>query len=248
MARIISPFGLVGGGGGKGWSINCAGLYYTQGGDILDITTEDFEISFWMRQDGDPVSSSSIISKTDDASNPAKRWGLRINTIGALVLQADDDTNAANFQFDVTAFLDDVWHHYYVFADRSDISSCTIYVDGVSKTISTTGTFPVNSLVFGAPRNLTVGSTHNGSTINTGYLRDVRIKIGGTMATPTQIEYQAANPLDYSSSSWNTADGTREYWPLNEGSGTTNTAGVSSPANDLTLTNVLGWERGMVPR
>ena len=34
--------------------------YCAQGSDVLDITTEDFEISFWMRQNGDPGQISII--------------------------------------------------------------------------------------------------------------------------------------------------------------------------------------------
>lgn len=218
-----------------GVSIDCADSYFAQGGDILDITTEDFEIDFWVKQDGDPAATEYIIAK--DGGGTARYW-VAISSAGILLLRATDAANDANFSYDITSFLDNRWHHIYLFADRSDISSCTIYIDGVSVTPTTSGTFPVLTLTNAT--NFGVGSTLTGALPFSGQLRDLTIHIGGTMRTATEILYRATHPLDYSANGW-TLDGTREAWQLTEGSGTTNTAEVTTPGNDLTLSNAAAW-------
>lgn len=217
--------------------INCAGTYYAQGGDILDITTEDFEISFWMKQDGDPASVGIVIHKGTSVGG-VQSYSLYLSTLGQLVLRANDGTNDAYFYADITTYLDNRWHHCHIFVDRSDISACVTKIDKVSQALTTSGTFPTltlaNSAIF--MLGISTGSLYNFE----GNLRDLRIKIGGTMCTESQIIYQYNYPLDYSANSW-TLDGTREAWELTEGTGTTCAAEVTSPTNDLTLSNASAW-------
>jgi len=222
-----------------GQSLNCASTYYTQGGDILDITTEDFEIDFWMRQDGDPGGDRYVIGK-GSAVAAANSWIIYMSSNGRIYLRAYDGTNDGYFYYDATAYHDDKWHHYHFYADRSAIATCTIYIDGAAVTPVTSGTFPVNTLTNGS--GYTVGAKADGSLITEGYLRDVTIHIGGTMRTAAQILYRATHPFDYSANGW-TEDGTREAWPLNEGSGTTNYAQVTPTTNDLTLSNAAAWSQ-----
>lgn len=231
----ISPASLA----KVGVSMFSDGTYYAQGGDVLDIVAEDFEIDFWIRQDGDP-GTSYIMTKLNNFGSPSVRWGVIFDSSGNLSIRVDDDTNDAFFGYDITPFLDDRWHHYHYFADRSDISLCTIAIDGVAVSPFTSGVFPVNTLT--NTEDFTIGATDVGSGIHEGYLKFVKIHIGGTMATAAQILYAATHPGDVSGSSW-TADGTREYWLFDENTGTTITAGVTSPGNDLTLSDAAAWNQ-----
>ncbi len=222
-----------------GQSIFCDAAYYTRGGNILNIIAEDFEVDFWLRQDGDPGERKHLISKGVSGID-AVRWAVYLEVSGRLVLRADDNTNDANFYYDLTTYLDNKWHHYHIFIDRSNIASCAIYIDGISVAPTTSGTFPVNTLTNAIL--LTIGAGSNNTFKHEGYIKDVRIKIGGTASTPAQILKHATNPLLSDGTTW-TLDGTREAWKLTEGSGTTNSAEVTSPGNDLTLTNVAAWSQ-----
>jgi hypothetical protein len=230
---------LVSGAGEVGVSINCDGTHYTQGGNVLNIVGEDFEIDFWMKQDGDPAGTSFVLAKRAAFGAGNIGYAVYILNTGILTLRADDNANDATVSFDMTAFLDNKWHYIYIFADRSDISACAIYVDGISKTTVTAGTFPVNTLTNG--NDFTVGAQSNSGFVWKENLRDITIHIGGTMRTAAQILYRATHPLDYSANGW-TLDGTREAWKLTENTGTTNSAEVTSPANDLTLSNAAAWD------
>lgn len=224
-----------------GVSIYCDDTYYANGGNILNIATDDFEIDCWFKQDGLPAAQDVLVGKASFVGDVG--WALAMVAGGDIRLRADDGTNDAEFNYDITQFLDNKWHHLYLFADRSNISNCEIWMDGIQKVVDTIGTFPVLTLAnsdnmvvsallpFVTPQNVFEGS-----------IRDVRIKIGGTKATAAQILYRAMHAFDYTVSSW-TLDGIREYWEFSEKTGTTITAGVTTPANDLTLSNVAAWSQ-----
>ena len=218
----------------------CNALYSAEGGAILSIGTSDYEVSFWMRQDGDPAAGVAVLGKGISTGGIAS-WWVVMNPTGSIGCQAEDISSVfGDFKFDATAFYDDAWHHYYFFADRSDETTSEIWIDGVQKTLTaSSGPYPTADMTHG--NFFTVGANSNGGTPFEGYIADVKVKIGGTMATTAQIEFQALNPWDYSSSAWNVSDGEREAYRLDEGSGTTAAAEVTSPTNDLTVTNVLIW-------
>jgi len=244
MSRVyIAPRPILNPKGG-GWSVNHADAYYAEGGDVLDITTDDFEIGFWFRQNGAPISTAVAIAKS---SSPfaGTGWSVYLHSNGWFYGTAEDAVSGNayfNFNLNAAGFLDNAWHHIHLFFDRSAIATCEIWVDGVSKTIALSGTMPLLTLTNAS--NLTIGTI--GPRYWEGHLRDIRLKIGGTKTSQAQILYQVSNPLDYSASSW-TLDGTREAWQMTEGTGTTLTAEVTTTANDLTLSNALAWEFGNVP-
>ena len=228
----------ISGVGEVGVSMFCDGTYFAQGGDILDITTEDFEIDFWMKQDGDPA-LAYVFGKKNSFSG-GDGYQIYFSASGVLNFRAEDSANDAFISLDVSAYLDNKWHHYYCFFDRSNIATWTLFVDGIATSPSTTGTSPVltltNAIAF------TIGARNTASNFHEGYLRDVTIHIGGTMRSEAQILYRATHPLDYSASGW-TLDGTREAWKFTENTGTTNTAEVTTPGNDLTLSSAAAWDQ-----
>lgn len=222
-------------------SVFCNDLYWlSESSGVLSISTNDYEMSWWMRQDGDPTSTSTVAGK-GLANCGAGTYYTTVTSTGLLNTCVREAVGVnGQFNFDITAFLDDDWHHYYVFIDRSDVTTCEIWVDGVERVLAgTSGTMPTSDMTHG--NFFTAGAGSAGGNQQEGYLADLKIKIGGTMASQAQIEYQAANPYDYSSSAWNTADGEREAWRLDEGSGTNAAAEIDSPTNDLTATNSLIW-------
>lgn len=223
-----------------GVSMNCAGTHYAEGGNILNIGVEDYETDFWLKQDGDPAGNQIIIGKAATNTFPSVRWLVFISASGNIYMLADDNTNDAHFRTDITSYLDNKWHHIHIFVDRSNIATCAIRVDGESLAIITSGTFPVNTLTNAS--NISVGGGDGGGLIFEGSLKFAKLHIGGTMASAAQILYASTHPGDLSANSW-TLDGTREAWLFDENTGTTAAAQVTSPANNLTVSNALAWDQ-----
>jgi len=214
------------------------GTYYGTGGNVLNIRqTNDVEVSFWMKQNGDPGALSAIYGK-GTAPNALGSYYVVIQTSGRMDFEIRHTSGTAYFGYDVTAELDNTWHHFYLFLDRSNLATCEVWVDGTSQTIVSSGVMPTED--FNSANFIAVGAGYNGTSIATCYIASLMVKIGGTKSSTAQIQYQAANPFDYSSSAW-TLDGTYEAWDLDDGSGTTGVAAITTPADDFTMTNASIW-------
>jgi hypothetical protein len=131
---------------------------------------------------------------------------------------------------------DDTWRHYACTFDRD--GDATLYTNGASSATKDISAQSARDLT--ANKTIALGTYSDDPTNSAfwfpGAVSDVKIYIGG-LWTPTQIAYQSANELDVSAS----AGTITEFWGCQEGTGTTITAGVTAPTNNLTLTNALAW-------
>lgn len=215
--------------------------YGANGGNILNITTQDYEIDFWFRQDAAPGDTAAIIGKRTGPTWGDVGWCVYLHSNGNIYCRADDNTNEGMFTYDLSAngYLDNRWHHVWAFHDRSAIGTCEIKIDGITVTPATSGIFPVLTLT----NAVDFGIGDIGTKEWEGNLRDVRLKIGGTKTSATEVLYRATHPFDYSASSW-TLDGTREAWEFSRNSSTTVPSIVTLITNNLTLSSVGAWSQG----
>ena len=104
--------------------------------DKLDFGTKDVLISTWLKVvDGTPASAAVIIGKYEDANN---RFYLRLETDGDISIWCEDggDNTVVATTTGAGLITADTWHHIAMVLDRD--GDAYIYIDGVSKTVSTT--------------------------------------------------------------------------------------------------------------
>ena len=145
---------------------------YIDLGDQLDFDTNDaFSISCWFKRLG--VSSSEyFVSKFN--STPVG-WGLRLESTGEIgMLLYTASNNEATVQT-IDTFDDGNWHHVVATMSGSGTAAgTTIYVDGVSKSLTIIEDTLTNSISNDGPLN--IGAMTNGSSeFGPGNILDVTI-------------------------------------------------------------------------
>ena len=169
---------------------------YFSGGDVLDGGAGDFSISGWVRMNGNPSSNAVIAQKYGTGIG----YSVYIDTSGRLTGYIQD-SGGAIYSSDGTSICDNEWHHIAVVFDRD--GNMTRYVDG-----SPYGTLNDISSVngdVGNSANFVVGANSAGTMFFFGgSVRDVRVWIGGAW-TASEINTQAANPLNNSAGGTNTS-------------------------------------------
>ena len=109
---------------------------YITFGDVLDLSTRDILLTFWLKvADGTPVSEAILIGKYEDANN---RWRVTLETDGDLSFYSIESTTVSVniITTDTGLISNNTWHHVAIALDRS--GNGYVYVDGVSKSVTTT--------------------------------------------------------------------------------------------------------------
>jgi len=235
MSTTVSQ-NLFQGGDTLGSSLNCAGAYYASAADNtkLQVTTEDICISVWVKMNIVASTNPSIIvGKGVTGGN--YRFYIRTNDNGFAYLGIDDgDTYLIRNNTDLR---DNKWHYVVGIIDRDTEANCKIFIDGVDVTYNRGGALAnvtnlTNANIFqmGA---ITSNWIHNGS------IADVKIYIAaGATWSDAQVLYQYLHPYDISAS----AGTITEAYACSKGSTTTIPGRITTPGNDLTLSNALAWE------
>jgi len=220
-----------------GVSIDCDDQYAGNGGDILDAGTNDVSLSAWV-QLAEGAGNGVIIGKWDGVDSTP---GYYLYSADGVILMKISDGSGVAIPIGTTDIRDGKRHHVAGYVDRDTVADSKIFVDGYDDTASTyisgdsTGTLNNSEDFYIGRRNL-------GASILfwDGKIADAKVYIAnGALWSAAQILYQATHPHDVSAS----AGTITEYYPLNENTGTTITAGVTSPGNDLTLSNVAAWDQ-----
>ena len=167
------------------------GSQHFNGGNVLNVGTDDVSVSGWVKISGNPALNAVILQKYASGAG----YSVFINTSGRLAGHIED-TGGSVMSTDGTAITDGQWHHIAVVFDRD--GDMTRYVDGS---------------LYGTPDDISSisGDISNGVNLNIGVnsagtvfffggsIRDIRVWILGTW-TASEISAQAANPLDRSRS------------------------------------------------
>jgi hypothetical protein len=196
----------------------------------LDIALEDHCISFWIFARSDQAGSFAVpIGKRDGQTFYEFFINSADDTIRYLMKDGTD-----SFEIVGPNIRDDRWHHIAVIVDRDNAGASDVYLDGIAQSGTQNGTIgDVGSLS-------NVGVFTLGEVISLpldGKMADIKILINGLWSA-AQILYQATHPHDVGAS----AGTITEYYDIDENTGTTITAGVTSPGNDLTLSNAAAWD------
>ncbi len=206
--------------------------------DTFDIGTGDASISAWIQTtDRSGDSSNRIISKMTGNIGYEVYYNDISGKIGLAL--GDMSGNISGGTVSNVPLNDGAWHHIAVTFDRD--GTATVYKDGIAD-----GTLKIkpedidgNPLPIAVADNaakFTVGADSDGKRNFTGAIRDARIFIGGLWSAG-EIAAQAVNPWQPNANGTNT-----EYWLFNGSPDKTVSAGVSSPAHDLQLTNINEWQ------
>ncbi|MDO8524418.1 MAG: LamG domain-containing protein [bacterium] len=213
-----------------GHDLNAKNLYGASGGNVLNVTTEDFSVSAWVNFPVGNVQSQVIMLKTQSSYASGAGYKFYYTSTNLLDIRINDGTDDYLVYFSVN-INDGKWHHLAATIDRDNANNCLLYIDGVVKAVSRTGTLAnIDSIT--NTDNFTVAKDTNGNVYLNGSIKDTKISIG-TVWTAAQILYQAQHPFDYTANAGTLTD----YWRLDEGSGTT----LYGLVNNLTLSNVLAW-------
>lgn len=195
--------------------INCG-----SGATLDDLADAALTAELWIRLDPD----TGLRSVLDKGGFSAQGWTIFINgtTLSFSVQCATADAVASI----VGVEFDGKWHHVAVFFDDGGARRAYVALDGVW----TAGSVANGAIVADAANSLIVGR----SSTTALYFYDGAIGwaalwsddhyAAGTNFTPPRIPPSPGGNLV-------------ECWPLNEGTGVTTKAAVTSPANDGTITD-----------
>jgi hypothetical protein len=197
-----------------------------------NLATEDISISFRFKADTCPDANLRVIF----AKGLAPGFQSYLDVAGKIGF------GLKGYIYEIVTtntYRDNLWHHCAIVFDRDNATNIKIYIDGSSVSISKSG---VLANVADSQSNASQFRIGNYSTISAtryfdGRIYDFKYWIGGVW-TPTEIAYQNTHPLDVTAS----AGTITEYWLMQEGSGTDINAGVSTPTNDLVLSNTSAWD------
>lgn len=186
---------------------------YFSGGDVLDVTTEDFFISLWMRRDGNPGAVEKLMEKYGGGIG----WSVYIDTNGSLGAYIQD-ASGQTVTVGGSSICDNLWHHVLITFDRN--ANATRYVDGVL--YDSPDAISARQLTITNVGNFTVGTNSVApSQFWEGSICHVRFQLGGTLPIAAQILWEYNHGRDYSSQSW-TLDGTRSYWKFDDAAAAAN--------------------------
>ncbi len=216
-----------------GVNVDFDASYWSFGGDIHDIGLNDFCISFWLNLHVAGAGLSYIIDK-NSTGNSSYRIITYSSHLRVYITDADGDQYYARTPW--ANYKDGQWRHFAIRVDRD--SEAKIYINGYDVTDAEVGTITDVGDITSAANFSIGGRSDNGADKLDGKINDVKIYIGG-LWTDAHILYQATHPHDVGAS----AGTITEYYDFDEDTGMTITAGVTSPGNDLTLSNAAAWDQ-----
>jgi len=214
-----------------GVNVNFNGLYSAYGGVINNVGSDDFSISVWTKF----TDKNNIWLLGNGVTSNYTGYAIYYMSSGNKIYAGVRKT-ATKTCNTTTNYADGKWHHLAVTFDRDGV--CIIYVDGIQNGTMTAISSEAGDIA--STRIWALGNADSGgaNVAWNGAVADVKFYRGG-LWTIAQIRYQTQHPFDYSAS----AGSLTEYYPCNEGSGTTIRAGVVSTGNDLILSNALAWNQ-----
>ena len=136
---------------------------FVSGGDILNFErTDAFSISAWVKRNS-INNDQAIVSKMTSSAH--YRGYLLFISSGNLVKVILRNTTSATRFFTVsstTTITDSNWHNIVVTYDGSSATSgVKIYIDGVSDTVSASGTLTTGTIIDSAPFNIGARNSNN---------------------------------------------------------------------------------------
>jgi len=190
-----------------------------------------FTAEVWFRSDS--TDESRILDK-GYASGAG--WSITINSsngVSSLINCATTDAVSISGADEFT-IGDGKWHHVAVYYDDTGAKTIYIAIDGKWVSSYSTQTAGVGAYVSDAADDFLIGCRPDVSQDFTGCMGWIRLSNNARYTVGTDFVPPRAMPA---------ADGnTIEQWAMNDGTGVTVTASVTSPGNDGTISNGT-WER-----
>ena len=204
------------------------------GGDVLDIGTNDFSISCWMRTATE--NADTIVGKY--VYPPDNGYSLYLNTGGEVWGIIAFDGTAKYFRTSTTV-NDNKWHNIVFTCDRDDATGLKCYIDGVEASYTTQNDpSPLDGDDIQTSVDFTVGT---GGYAFLGDIRDVAMW-NGTALTAANALTLATNPI----TGVGTVGGGTSHWKINETS--ISPAVDSIASNDLTNTSVTRTQQAYISK
>jgi len=198
-------------------------------GDTLDFErTDAFSLSAWIKRGSTGV-NDSIVSKME-SSGSYRGYFLYITSSNKIrfILRNVNTTSNRLFVDSTSSITSGNWNHILVTYDGSSSGSgVKIYINGVSDTVTTSGTLSA-TILNSSPFN--IGARNSNSLFATATIDEVSVFNTELSASNVTSIYNGGAPSDISSIS-----GLVSYWRF-EGTGTTATDSGSG-GNNGTLTN-----------
>lgn len=156
--------------GKYGGGIYLDGTDNISGGDVNHLDgTSQFTLSFWSKK----ASSADqiLLQKGPDANNSLS---FERYSDGVIYLYVSDGSSQESHLND--SWSDNAWHHFSMVYDGTQSTAAdrvSLYVDGVKKTFTATGSFP--TLTDTNTSNFNIGYNNSGTDYSTGSIDDIRI-------------------------------------------------------------------------
>ena len=196
-------------------------------GNVLNVGTADFSISFWINVPFDSGTSQYLVTKIEDGNNAV--WhGLSGGGIKSYAQFKAGGTTVDSVTGNSMVPIANTWIHICGTADRD--GNYTMYVNGTTSTYGRTGTDMDND-------STNLDNTGGWSfmaystSYSDGYMTDVAIYNVALSSTHVGEIYNSGSPFDLTTHSQSSA--LTGYWRFNEGSGSTLADEIGS--NDLTI-------------
>ena len=202
-------------------------------GDVLDFErTSSFSISAWVKRGGTGV-NDTIVSKMESSGN-FRGYLLFIGTTNVVkfVLRNQNLSDRRIFVDSTSTITDTNWHHIAMtYNGSSNVSGINIYIDGVSDTVSTSGTLGFTTLN-SSPFN--IGARDTNSLFATANIDEPAVFDYELTSTEVSNIYGSGVPTDISNLSpigwWREEDATFDgsNWTITDsGSGGNDGTSVS---------------------
>ncbi len=182
-------------------------------------------IEAWIKTEG---TNSEIVSW--GVNNSSQKWVFNINNDGVILVEI-----WGGDVIGTTPVNDGEWHHVSCVLNGSNISQTTLYIDGVQESLSTIGSWPVNTNTVSGINMRTSRGVNN--RYFDGNIDEVRV--WSEALTEQEIKDWMYKSLDAGHPKYNNLE---SYYQLNEGTG--NAITDSSPhARHATVQYGALWEK-----
>jgi hypothetical protein len=199
-------------------------------GDTLGFEkTESFSLSAWVKRGGTGV-NDTIISKMESSGN-FRGYLLFISSTNLVKFVLRNVNTSSNRLFvDSTSTITDTnWHHILMTYDgSSSVSGVKIYIDGVSDTLTTSGTLSATTLN-SSPFN--IGARNSNSLFATATIDEVSVFNTELSSSDVTSIYNSGVPNDISSLS------PVSWWRCGDNDTAPTLTDNGSASNDGTMTN-----------
>jgi len=229
-------FGCVGS-GIESFAADFDGADYLDGGDVLDVGTNDFSVAFWAKssQNG----TGRIVCKEGSVS---AGWSISITTDGSAgYIQSTIQVDSSNYRVERTdaSHMSSTWKHFVFAWDRS-AQRCKIYVNGslVNSSIDFSDGSSTGDITSTAPFRFGSRDVSGNELYFTGSVCDVGVWIGRELsASDAAALYNAGNRYKYENLSSSLTTSLDSWYACEEATGATRAD--SEGSNDLTDNNTV---------